>query len=131
MKKFCLVFVIVVCFILNILVVGSALKERGNDELHIKVAKGISVLDGVRDAAVLSHKGKIIVGIRTEDEAKTDAISLYAEKVLKKAFLNEGEFKIFVGDENAQKVVELSFYLDSDMDREILEKRFEFLANGV
>ncbi len=133
MKKiyFCLFFALVTFLIQNVLAMGSALKERGNDELHISVAKGISALDGVRDAAVLSHNGKTIVGIRTEDGIRTEAITLYAEKVLKKTFINNRNFKIFVGDEAAQSVVELSFYLDTDMDRQVLEKRFDFLANGI
>ncbi len=128
---FCLFFALVAFLIQNVLARGSALKERDNDELHISVAKGISTLDGVRDAAVLSHKGKTIVGIRTEDGTRTEAITLYTEKVLKKAFANSRDIKIFVGDETAQRVVELSFYLDTDMDRQVLEKRFDFLANGL
>lgn len=133
MKKiyFCLFFALLVFLIQNVLARGNALKERGNDELHISVAKGISALEGVRDAAVLSHNGKTIVGIRTEEGTRAEAIALYTEKVLKKSFVNSGDIKIFVGDETAQKIVELSFYLDTDMDRQVLEKRFDFLANGI
>ncbi len=103
--------------------------ERGNDLVHLEAARRISALDNVKDAAVLSCEGKVLAGVRAEEGGDADTIRKKAEAVLEESFPRAELCRLFVGDEAAEDVVELSLYVDSGMSRKTLRKRFEFLMN--
>ncbi|MBQ9757413.1 MAG: hypothetical protein IJW15_03225 [Clostridia bacterium] len=101
--------------------------ERGNDRVHLDAAREISSFEGVLDAAVISYEGKGMAGIRTEENCDKEEILLFAESVLRMAFGENEVYYISVDDETAEKIIELSLYLDTDMDKRILEQRTRFL----
>ena len=103
--------------------------ERGNDLAHIEVARKISALEDVKDAAVLSCEGRVLAGIRTKKDVDASGITKEAEAMIKESFPKAKGCSLFVGNETADKVIELSFYVDSGMNRRDLRKRFEFLMN--
>lgn len=102
-------------------------EERGNDKAHIDVARQISSLEGVDSAAVISREGSVLAGIILLNDADEGYVGQWAEEMLKTTFPQAKEFKVFMGDENASDVVELSFCVETDINKKLLMKRFDFL----
>jgi len=100
--------------------------ERYNDDTHIKAARKISELEGVIESAVISCDGKILVGIRVFDNAENSQIQSSASYILEKFFRQDNEIHIETGNDNAKKIIELSLYLETDMNKKVLRQRFDF-----
>lgn len=103
-------------------------QRRGNDKAHLVAAEKISALEGVGEAAVISCDGQTLVGVRLADVNVFDEVMGQTESIIKEVFPEIRKLRIFVGDDKAKNIVELSFYVDAGMDREVLEKRFRYLA---
>lgn len=126
-KKF---FVIV--FVLIILCVSAQAArrydiERGNDKKHLDAARQISAIEGVNSAAVLSHQGRVLAGITLLPESDKFFVGEWVDTILKTTFPKAGDFVVFIEDQNAKSVVELSFCIDTDMNKKLLKQRFDFL----
>ncbi len=135
-KKFILkMFVVTLAFFAACFIVGNSkgnnnVYEKGNDNSHIEAAREISAFEGVMDAAVISYEGKTMAGVSIDENCDKEEIILFAESVLKRV-LGEGvEYYVSVGDETAEKIIELSLYLDTDLDKNVLEQRTRFLLEG-
>lgn len=119
-----------VCFIVGNSKVNNNAYEKGNDNSHIEAAREISAFEGVMDAAVISYEGKTMAGVSIDENCDREEIMLFAESVLKR-FLGENEaYYVSVGDETAEKIIELSLYLDTDLDEEVLRQRTRFLIQN-
>ena len=101
--------------------------ERGNDKKHLEAARQISAIEGVNSAAVLSHKGRVLVGITLLPESDKSFVGEWVDTILKTTFPKAGDFVVFIEDKNAKSVVELSFCIDTDMNKKLLKQRFDFL----
>ncbi len=104
--------------------------ERGNDLVHIEIARSLSGLEGVKDAAVLSCEGGVLAGVRILEEADAESIRGQAERLLKESFSEKMRLRLEVGGKGAEDIVDLSRYLETKMDKRVLKKRFEFLVEG-
>lgn len=104
------------------------LAERGNNKKSIDAAREIAELTGVRETAVLNLDGYVIAGVSAFDNANCDEICMQGERILKRFFPDEKMYRIEAGTEWADKVVELSFYIDAKVSRGVLRKRFLYLV---
>lgn len=126
MKKLC-------CFVLIILLITVVLSAnygniRGNNKRCIDAARRISGLNGVDAVAVLKLQDRILAGIRLDkDDA---AISNKIRSILNGLFPNARNLQIEVSNSKAEQIIELSYFADSDMQKNIIEGRFEFLWNN-
>ncbi len=102
--------------------------ERGNNKKSIEAARDIAKLTDVRETAVLSLDGYVIAGVSVFDNANREEICMQGENILKKFFPDSKTYRIEAGTEWADKVIELSFYLDAKVKRRILRKRFLYLV---
>lgn len=106
----------------------DSLKERGNDRSSIDAARRIAELDGVKEAAVLSLDECVLAGISVMENTDCEELCIQTEKILKASFPGAETYRTEAGDEWAEKVIELSFYLDTNISPRILKKRFMYLA---
>lgn len=126
MKKIC-------CFLLGILLITVVLwanygSVRGNNKRCIDAAQRISNLGGVDAVAVLKLQDRILAGIRLDKE--DTAISNQISSILNGLFPNAKDLQIEVSNSKAEQIIELSYYADSDMQKNIIDGRFEFLWNN-
>ncbi len=128
MKKIFLIFFIVVMLCLTVQAARWQNAERGNDKAHIDAARHISAIEGVKWAAVLSCDGRVLAGITLLPGADKGYVGEWAEEFLKTDFADAKKIRIFTGDENARNVAELSFCIDTDMNKKLLKQRFDFLV---
>ncbi len=131
MKKFFAV--VVLCALLcgvwyGVCVASSGLNERGNNKKSIDAAREVAELAGVRETAVLSLDGYVIAGVSAFDNVNCEEICIQGENILKKIFPDGKMYRIEADSEWADKVVELSFYIDTKVSRRILRKRFLYLV---
>ena len=106
----------------------DSFKERGNDRSSIDAARRIAELDGVKEAAVLSLDECVLAGISVMENTDCEELCIQTEKILKASFPDAETYRTEAGDEWAEKVIELSFYLDTNISPRILKKRFMYLA---
>ncbi|MBR2453261.1 MAG: hypothetical protein IKB32_04375 [Clostridia bacterium] len=132
MKKSILVVLIVfvVCFGVGKSKANNKVYEKGNDNSHIEAAREISAFEGVMDAAVISYEGRTMAGVSIDESCDKGEIMLFVESVLKRTLGRDEEYYISVGDETAEKIIELSLYLDTDLDKSVLEQRTRFLLKN-
>ncbi len=131
MKKFYLImvafaFIIILFSEKGANVNSSGGSERFNDSESMNAAREIATINGVTEVAVLQRSGRIIAGILSEGDAHLTKMS--AEKILKKRFPNAVSRAAFVEDDEALDIIELSYYIDSGVERKILKKRFNYLV---
>lgn len=101
---------------------------RGNEHANVRAVKTISDLDAVQTVSVLCKDETVLVGLRLFDETKGEEICKKALAILKEQF-PDAEYYIVGADEPwSEDVIELNLYAEGGMDREILEKRFDFLC---
>lgn len=136
MKRICIVLAVILSFILitnqeyqNVFVEDTGFEERFNDRQIMDAVKKISSIAGVTEVAVLSQNRKILAGILAESTAENENIMLRAEEIIKKSFPGIVVRKIFVEDDTALDIIELSYYVESDLEPKILKKRFDYLAD--
>lgn len=126
MKRLC-------CFALIILLITVALSAnsgnvRGNNKKCIDAAQRISALHGVDAVAVLKLQNRILAGIRLDIENPETSNKI--KSILNGLFPNSKDLQIEVSNNKAEEIIELSYFADSDMQRNIIEGRFEFLWNN-
>ena len=119
-----------VCFVAGNSKAKDEVYEKGNDNSHIEAAREISAFEGVMDAAVISYEGKTMAGVSIDESCDKGEIMLFVESVLKRTLGRDEEYYISVGDETAEKIIELSLYLDTDLDKSVLEQRTRFLLKN-
>ena len=136
MRKKYFVLAVVLFFIIitnqgekSVFLENNGFEERFNDEQMMDVVKSISQIPGVREVAVLSRKGKILAGILTETPENREEIIFKADKTIKKKFPGFVVRKIFAEDDTALDIIELSYYIESDIEPRILKKRFDYLMD--
>ncbi len=115
------------CFVVGNSKANNNAYEKGNDNSHIEAAREISAFEGVIDAAVISYEGKTMAGVSIDENCDKGEVLLFAESLLKRTLGEDEVYYVSVGDETAEKIIELGLYLDTDMDRKILEQRTRFL----
>ena len=71
-----------------------------------------------------------MAGVSIDENCDKGEIMLFAESVLKQVLGEDEVFYVSVGDETAEKIIELSLYLDTDMDKEVLRQRTRFLLKN-
>ena len=126
MKKLC-------CFILIIVLITVVFSAnygsiRGNNKRCMDAAQRISNLNGIDAVAVLKRQDRILAGIRLDKEDA--AISNKVRSILNGLFPNIKEFQIEVSNGKAEQIIELSYFADSDMQKSVIDGRFEFLWNN-
>ncbi len=123
MKRLC-------CFVFVILLVTVVLSAnygnvRGNNKRCIDAAQRISNLDGVDAVAVLRLRDRILAGIRLD--AENQETSNKITSILNGLFPGVKDLQIEVANDKAERIIDLSYFADSDMKKNIVEGRFEFL----
>lgn len=101
---------------------------RGNQARCIDAAKRIGELDGVEQAVVMKHRGRIIAGVRCNSRC-AEQVSKQSESIIKGLFPLINGCRVEAENENARKIIEFSYFLDTDIKRSIQNGRFEFLWN--
>ena len=136
MSKRYLVLAVILFFIIitnradkSVFVENNGFDERFNDEQIMDIVKSVSEIEGVREVAVLSRNGKILAGILTEIPEEREEIILKADKIIKEKFPGFVVRKIFAEDDTALDIIELSYYIESEIEPEILKKRFDYLMD--
>lgn len=104
------------------------LNERGNNKESIEATRKIANLDGVREVAVLTRDGYVIAGVSVLENADCEEICIQGEEILKQFFPDARMYRIEAGNEWTDRVIELSFYLDTKVRPSILRKRFLYLV---
>lgn len=118
------------CFVLIILF-GTAVFSansgtlRGNNVRCVDAAERISRLDGVDTVAVLKMQERILAGVRLVGENTETSNKI--NSILKGLFPGTRDLRIEISNEVAERIIELSYFADSDMQQNVLEGRFEFL----
>ena len=131
MKK---IFLIIFCFA-SALLAGcseneqiSMGKARGNDGNNVETAKIISEMETVNSVAVVSENGIVIAGIKLNDKSAGKETCDKVLKLLKERFPDEEYYIVGADEDWAEDVIELCLYTDGGMDKDVLEKRFDFLV---
>ncbi len=106
-------------------------EQRGNDLTHIQAAQEIDNIVGVEAASVITRNDCVLVGITLFKGADKKDVGNRAKQIVLKNFSASENCKIFVGNKKAEDVIELSLYIDSDMDKKILEKRFDYIQGAT
>lgn len=102
--------------------------ERYSDGKSRDAVRAVAALGGIDCAAVLSRRGTVIAGILLEDGAAHDEISENARRLLEEMFPTARHVSVETDSELALDIIELSFFLDTDMDEKTLILRFCELA---
>lgn len=126
-KFFILLFSFIFVMFQSVCAVKALVREYGNDTAHIEAAKELNRIDGVAEAAVVSCEKRILVGISVFDGADLKNIGKEARMVIATRFSKIKQCRINVGNTDALKIIELSGFIETDLDRNMLKKRFEFL----
>ncbi len=100
----------------------------GNNERNIQAAQAMSRIAGIHRLAVLSHGDAVLVGVETLEGANRNEIKSRIGQMVKDYF--PGYSRCLLGVDNlwAESVLEMPFYIDGGMNRKVIEKRFEYLA---
>ena len=101
---------------------------KGNDAKNVDAAKTISELESVRSVAVMSERGVVIAGLKLDDEVFEQEVCSGTLEILREKFPGEDCYIVGADEKWADDVIELCLYTDSGMDKEILEKRFNYLV---
>ncbi len=126
MKKLC-------CFVLVILLItvvfsANSGNTRGNNKRCIDAAQRISNLDGVNAVAVLKLEDRILAGVRLDRENMETTNKI--KSILNGLFPGSKNLQIEVSNSKAEQIIELSYFADSDMHKDTIQGRFEFLWNN-
>ncbi|MBQ7959951.1 MAG: hypothetical protein IJ285_01900 [Clostridia bacterium] len=108
--------------------VKELIRESGNDAAHIEVAKELNRIEGVAEAAVISCEKKILVGITVFENADIKNVGSVAREIVAKRFSKIRKCRINIGNSDAMNVIELSGFIETELDKKMLKKRFEFLV---
>ena len=112
----------------GVFAVSGNLTERGNNRESIDAAREIANLDGVKEVAVLTLDGYVIAGVSVSDNADCEEICIQGEDILRRVFPDAEMYRIEADNQWSDKVIELSFYLDTKVRRRVLKKRFLYLV---
>lgn len=136
MKKIYLIFAVIMLFVfmsnranVNVFKEDIGFEERFNDRQIMDAVKSVSEIAGVTEVAILSQNGKILAGILAENTEDSQYIVLEAEEIIKKRFPGVVSRKVFAEDDTALDIIELSYYVESDLEPEILRRRFDYLMH--
>ncbi len=126
MKKFCCLVLVIV--LITVVFSANSGNTRGNNKRCIDAAQRISNLDGVDAVAVLKLEDRILAGVRLDREnmATTNKI----KSILNGLFRSSKDLQIEVSNSKAEQIIELSYFADSDMQKNVIKGRFEFLWNN-
>ncbi len=136
MKKIYLIFAVIMLVVfmsnranVDVFKEDTGFDERFNDRQIMDAVKSVSKIAGVTEVAILSQNGKILAGILTENTEDSQYIVLKAEEIIKKRFPGIVSRKVFAEDDTALDIIELSYYVESDLEPEILRRRFDYLMH--
>ena len=101
---------------------------KGNDAKNVDAAKIISELEAVRSVAVMSESGVVIAGLKLDDEVFEQEVCSGTLEILREKFPDKDCYIVGADEKWADDVIELCLYTDSGMDKDILEKRFNYLV---
>ncbi|MBQ7097751.1 MAG: hypothetical protein IJN96_06695 [Clostridia bacterium] len=133
MKRFVTLFLVLIVLVLG----GCAQNDemiiqddaKGNDAKNVDAAKTISELESVRSVAVMSDRGVVIAGLKLDDEVFEQEVCSGTLEILREKFPGEDCYIVGADEKWADDVIELCLYTDSGMDKDILEKRFNYLVH--
>lgn len=116
---------------------GSADEKAGNksgsvscnDEASLNAALSIADLGHVDEAAVLNRGKCVIVGILPDGTETRDELCMAAREIIMREFPRAKKVIVAVDDDTALDVIELAYYIDTELDRRTLVKRFNYLIN--
>ncbi len=129
-KKFLSYFIIIllIAFSTVAALANQAGTQNGNNRRCLDAAKRIGEIEGVDTVVVLKNKGRILAGVRCSD-ASTEFVRIKSQNIVKGLFPAAKGCRIEVENEVAEKIIELSYFVDADINNSVLESRFEFLWN--
>ena len=126
------VFIVVICMFFltgcsapQRISVGCA---RGNASANVDAVDEIGNLGEVSRVSVICKDGIVLAGLRLSGEIHGNEIYKKTLAILKRNFPDAERYLLGVDDEWAEDVIELNLYAEGGMEREILEKRFDFLV---
>lgn len=105
--------------------------ERYNNTKNISAVREIAKEEEVCDAAVLSRGGCVMTGVLLENRENIDEICKTVSQIIKKYYPNMKKIIVAVDDDKALDILELSYYIDAEMDSKILVKRFNALKKEL
>lgn len=120
----------VICFVSGCIAEKKVVqgKSHGNNADNVRAVEEISKSGAVEAVSVISDDDVVMAGIRLWDEAYGRQVCDDAVGILKRVFPDAEMYIVGLNEQWAENVIELSFYAEGGMEREILEKRFEFLV---
>ena len=127
-KRIIVTFFCVISGILTFVSGADVNLPRGNDEQSIMAAQAMSHIEGIKRLAVLSRDNMVLVGAETLEGANRSVIKNRIGQMVKEYFPEYGRCLLGVDNHWSESVLELPFYIDGGMNRKVLEKRFEYLA---
>ena len=109
----------------------SHASEKFNSGKNLNAARQISTIEGVQEAAVLSRNGKVIAGVIIKNcEIGKEQLGKI-ENILKKTFGKNASIKIALNNEKAYDIIELSYYINSNISNRKLIRRFNYLNKTI
>ena len=109
----------------------SRTSEKFNSGKNLNAARQISIIDGVQEAAVLSRNGNIIAGIIIKNGETGNEQLNKIENILRQTFGKNASIKIALNSEKAYDVIELSYYISSNISSRKLIRRFNYLNKTI
>ena len=122
------IIILIIVFSAVVTLANVEVTENGNSKRCLDAAKRIGEIEGVDTVVVLKNKGRILAGVRCGDEPR-GFVTLKSQSIVKGLFPSAKGCRIEVENETAEKIIELSYFVDADMAKSVLESRFEFLWN--
>ena len=108
----------------------SSYEHYNSGEIQ-EAVRAVSSLPGVSQVAVVSCSKKLLAGIKTAESEDTENILLYAKDICRVMLPDYGEANVLVDCDIADKIIELSYYMDKDIGKLSVERRFQYLLDSV
>lgn len=103
-------------------------RARGNEEVNVETAQSISKLNNVKAVSVLCKDDIILAGVKLTENGERTEVGINAMKIIKERFPDAEIYILSIDDQMADDVIELNLYAEAGMERDVLEKRFEYLV---
>ena len=143
-KKRC-IYVIVLFAVVTIIIRGISIQkatavfdaetnhasEKFNSGKNLNAARQISIIEGVQEAAVLSRNGNVIAGVIIKNGETGNEQLNKIENILRQTFGKNASIKIALNSEKAYDVIELSYYISSNISNRKLIRRFNYLNKTI
>ena len=128
MKKFFAI-ICAALFLSAAIIYGENGTERYNNEENMRAVRSISRLEGVREVALLSRGDGVLAGILLDKKEQHETVYNEAMRLISQNFPQTEKIVLEIETDKALDIIELSYYIDTDLKDAVLIQRFNYLLS--